>query len=99
MVFSFTGRGQSNLDAQIDRSCNDSTIQDFKNNKIYYFGGAVIKYDDIEIQADYNNFNSGLSTKNDLLLHYSRHSGLDPLSPKCEDDSPGAKEIAGLRPQ
>ena len=56
MVFSFTGRGQSNLDAQIDRSCNDSTIQDFKNNKIYYFGGAVIKYDDIEIQADYIEF-------------------------------------------
>lgn len=55
-LFSITGRSQSNIDAQIDRSCNDSTIQDFRNNKIYYFGGAIIKYDDIEIQADYIEF-------------------------------------------
>jgi len=57
MVFSLIGRGQSKIDAQIERSCNDSTIQDFKNNKIHYYGGAVIKYDDIEIQADYIEFN------------------------------------------
>ena len=47
---------KSAIEAQIDRSCNDSTIQDFKNNKIYYYGGAVIKYDDIEIEADYVEF-------------------------------------------
>ena len=49
-------KNKSSIEAQIDRSCNDSTIQDFKHNKIYYFGGADIKYDDIEIQADYIEF-------------------------------------------
>ena len=59
MVFPVVARGQdkkSPLDAQIDRTCNDSTIQDFKNNKIFYYGGAVIKYDDIEVEADYIEF-------------------------------------------
>ena len=70
MVLSLAGRSQdtidsvdyqkntkkSAIDSQIDRSCNDSTVQDFKNNKIYYYGGAVIKYENIEIQADYVEF-------------------------------------------
>ena len=68
MVFFFPAKGQNNVDsvdyqnnksaieAQIDRTCNDSTVQDFKHNKIFYYGGAVIKYDDIEIQADYVEF-------------------------------------------
>lgn len=59
MMFPVIGRGQnkkSPLEAQIDRTCNDSTIQDFKNNKIFYYGGAVIKYDDIEVEADYIEF-------------------------------------------
>ena len=47
---------KSAIDAQIDRICNDSTVQDFKNNKIHYYGGASIKYDNIEIQADYISF-------------------------------------------
>ncbi|MBR6438271.1 MAG: LPS-assembly protein LptD [Bacteroidales bacterium] len=47
---------KSAIEAPIDRTCNDSTIQDFKNNKIFYYGNAVIKYDDIEIQADYVEF-------------------------------------------
>lgn len=68
MIFLSPARGQNKVDsvdyqnnksaieAQIDRTCNDSTIQDFKHNKIFYYGGAVIKYDDIEIQADYVEF-------------------------------------------
>ena len=70
MVLSLAGRSQdtidsvdyqkntkkSAIDSQIDRNCNDSTVQDFKNNKIYYYGGAVIKYENIEIQADYVEF-------------------------------------------
>ena len=47
---------KSTIESQIERTSNDSTIQDFKNNKIFYYGGAVIKYDDIEIQADYVEF-------------------------------------------
>ena len=56
MLFSVAGRSQNTIEAQIDRTCNDSTIQDLKKNKIFYYGGAVIKYDDIEIQADYVEF-------------------------------------------
>ena len=47
---------KSAIDSQIDRSCHDSTVQDFKNNKIHYYGGASIKYENIEIQADYVEF-------------------------------------------
>ena len=47
---------KSAIESQIERTSNDSTVQDFKNNKIFYYGGAVIKYDDIEIQADYVEF-------------------------------------------
>lgn len=43
---------KSAIEFQIDRSCNDSTIQDFKGNKIYYYGGAKVVYDDITIEAD-----------------------------------------------
>lgn len=46
----------SEIDAPIDRTCNDSTVQDFSKNRIYYYGGAVIKYDDIVIEADYVEF-------------------------------------------
>ena len=47
---------KSAIEAQIDRSCNDSTIQDFRNNKIYYYGDVKIKYDDIEIESAYVEF-------------------------------------------
>lgn len=43
---------KSSIEFQIDRSCNDSTIQDFKGNKIYYYGEAKVHYDDITIEAD-----------------------------------------------
>lgn len=48
---------KSAIDSQIDRSCNDSTIQDLKHNRIYYYGGAQVKYDDITIEADCIVFN------------------------------------------
>jgi len=48
---------KSSIDSQIDRSCNDSTIQDLKRNKIYYYGDAKVKYDDITIEADCIVFN------------------------------------------
>jgi len=43
---------KSSIEYKIDRSCNDSTIQDFKGNKIYYYGEAKVNYDDITIEAD-----------------------------------------------
>lgn len=45
------------IDSQIDRSCNDSTIQDLRHNKIYYYGGAKVKYDDVTIESDCIVFN------------------------------------------
>ncbi len=44
------------IDDKIERSCNDSTIQDFKNNKIYYYGGAKVVYEDITIEAEFIEF-------------------------------------------
>lgn len=47
----------SAIDEKIERSCNDSTIQDLRHGKIYYYGGAQVKYDDIIIDADCIVFN------------------------------------------
>jgi len=47
---------ESFIEDKIERSCNDSTVQDFKNNKIYYYGGAKVVYDDITIEADFIEF-------------------------------------------
>ena len=44
------------LEDKIERSCNDSTIQDFRNNKIRYYGGAKVVYEDITIEADFIEF-------------------------------------------
>ena len=47
---------KSFIDDKIERTCADSTIQDFKNNKIYYYGDAKVVYEDITIEADYIEF-------------------------------------------
>lgn len=47
---------ESFIEDKIERSCNDSTIQDFKNNKIYYYGDAKVVYDDITIEAEFIEF-------------------------------------------
>ena len=44
------------IDDKIERSCNDSTIQDFNNNKIYYYGDAKVVYEDITIEAAFIEF-------------------------------------------
>ena len=44
------------IDDKIERSCNDSTIQDFRNNKIRYYGGVKVVYEDITIEAEYMEF-------------------------------------------
>ena len=41
---------ESFVDDKIERTCNDSTIQDFRNNKIYYYGQAKVVYEDITIE-------------------------------------------------
>ena len=47
---------ESFIEDKIERSCNDSTIQDFKNNKIYYYGDAKVVYDNITIEAEFIEF-------------------------------------------
>ena len=44
------------LEDKIERSCNDSTVQDFRNNKIYYYGDAKVVYEDITIEAAFIEF-------------------------------------------
>ena len=47
---------ESFIDDKIERSCNDSTIQDYKNNKVYYYGDAKVVYEDITIEAAFIEF-------------------------------------------
>lgn len=47
---------ESYIEDKIERSCNDSTMQDFVNNKIYYYGDAKVVYEDITIEAEFIEF-------------------------------------------
>ena len=47
---------KSFVEDKIERTCNDSTVQDFKNNKIYYYGEAKVVYEDITIEAAFIEF-------------------------------------------
>jgi hypothetical protein len=46
-----TPQKESFVEDKIERTCSDSTIQDFRNNKIYYYGDAKVVYEDITIEA------------------------------------------------
>jgi hypothetical protein len=51
-----TPQKESFVEDKIERTCSDSTIQDFRNNKIYYYGDAKVVYEDITIEAAYIEF-------------------------------------------
>lgn len=53
---------KSFVNDKIERSCSDSTIQDLKTNKIYYYGDAKVVYEDIVIEAAYVEFDMGKKT-------------------------------------
>ena len=65
---------ESFIEDKIERSCNDSTVQDFKNNKIYYYGGAKVVYEDITIEADFIEFDFEKRTVF-ALLDATAHTG------------------------
>ena len=44
------------FDVKVNRTANDSVIQDMKKKIIYYYGDAVVKYDDITLEANYLEF-------------------------------------------
>jgi SPP1 gp7 family putative phage head morphogenesis protein len=41
---------ESFVEDKIERTCSDSTIQDFRNNKIYYYGDAKVVYEDTGVK-------------------------------------------------
>lgn len=43
---------RSSVDAQVDRVASDSIVQDLINRKVYLYGDAVIKYQDITLKAE-----------------------------------------------
>ncbi len=44
---------RTRIDAIVERFAKDSIVQDIANRKIYLFGEAVVKYDDITLKANY----------------------------------------------
>ena len=42
---------KSSFESKLMRTAIDSVIQDLNNNKIYYYGNAVVKYEDITLEA------------------------------------------------
>ena len=44
------------FDTKVTRTAVDSVIQDMSEKVIYYYGKAVVKYDDIVLEADYMEF-------------------------------------------
>ena len=44
------------FEVQITRTAVDSVVQDMKEKMIYYYGNAVVKYDDIVLEANYLEF-------------------------------------------
>jgi len=51
----------SDLEFPIFYDANDSIIFDAINNSVLLYGGAVVRYDDIELTADYISYNFGNS--------------------------------------
>lgn len=50
------------LEAPIEYSSRDSMLYDFSNQKIILWGGAVVKYTDITLEADYVEFDWNTNT-------------------------------------
>ena len=48
--------GQNTFQTQVVRSAVDSVVQDMKSKVIHYYGDAVVKYEDITLEASYLEF-------------------------------------------
>ena len=53
---------ESAFEVQVTRTAVDSVIQDMKEKIIYYYGKAVVKYDDIVLEANYLEFDLNSNT-------------------------------------
>ena len=65
-------RSDAAIETKVICTAVDSTIRDLKNMKVYYFGQAEAKYDDITLKADYLEFDLSTST-------CKAHGSLDTL--------------------
>ena len=55
-------RSESAIETQVICSASDSSYRDMNKKKIFYFGNAEAKYDDITLKADYLEFDLETST-------------------------------------
>lgn len=55
-VDSLVKKGKDKLETKVERTANDSIIQDLKNKKVYLYGNAVVIYGDIKLEAAYIEF-------------------------------------------
>ncbi len=46
----------STFEVKVERTATDSVVQDMKEKIIYYYGNAVVKYEDITLEANYLEF-------------------------------------------
>ena len=46
----------SAFEVKVERTATDSVVQDMKEKIIYYYGNAVVKYEDITLEANYLEF-------------------------------------------
>ena len=58
LIFTTTSAifGQNKFESKVNRVAVDSVIQDMDQKIIYYYGKAVVKYEDIVLEADYMEF-------------------------------------------
>ena len=49
-------RNSSAFEVQVTRTAVDSVVQDMNTKILYYYGNAVVKYDDITLEANYLEF-------------------------------------------
>ena len=49
-------KNDSPFEVKVVRTAVDSVVQDVKNKILYYYGNAVVKYDDITLEANYLEF-------------------------------------------
>ena len=54
--------GQNTFETQMVRTAVDSVVQDMKARIIYYYGNAVVNYEDITLEADFLEFNLNTNT-------------------------------------
>ena len=53
---------QNTFESVVNRTAVDSVVQDMKTKILYYYGDAVVKYDDITLEANYLEFDLNTNT-------------------------------------